>query len=54
MVNTHEVKVWKSAKDGDRYYWLSIYQGESLLKALYNMWWAKRQGWKCVAWEWRP
>lgn len=54
MGNTIEVRVWDHAKDSDHFYWLDIYMGESILKALYYVWWAKRQGWKCIKIEWRP
>jgi hypothetical protein len=49
----YEVNAWDRAVDGP-YYWLQIYTGESLIKAVYNMWWAKRQGWKCIKLEYRP
>ena len=54
MGNTYEVKAWESAVDSDHFYWLEIYRGESLLKALYNLWWCKRNGWKCIKLEYRP
>ena len=48
-----EVDVWDGPVDGD-FKWLTIYQGSSIMKSLYNLWWAKRQGWKCIKLEWRP
>ena len=54
MGNTFEVYAWEAADGSDRYYWLEIYRGESMLKGLYYLWWAKRQGWKCIKFEWRP
>ena len=54
MGNTYEVKVWESAEGSDHFYWLEIYRGESLLKAIYNLWWCKRHGWKCIKLEYRP
>lgn len=53
MGNEFAVNVWDTPKDRD-YYWLQIYGGDSIMKALYNLWWAKRQGWKCIKLEWRP
>jgi uncharacterized membrane protein len=49
-----EVNVWDSAVDSDYFYWLQIYAGDSLLKAIYYMWWAKRNGWHCIKLEYRP
>lgn len=49
----YEVNVWDSPVDGP-YYWLQIYAGESLLKAIYNVLWAKHHGWKCIKLEYRP
>ncbi len=37
----YEVNVWDNAVDGP-YYWLQIYAGPSIIRAIYNMWWAKR------------
>ena len=54
MGNKFEVKAWEAAIGSDHYYWLEIYRGESLIKALYNLWWARCQGWKCIKLEWRP
>ena len=54
MGNKFEVLAWESAGESSHYYWLETYRGESLLKALYNLFWAKRQGWKCIKLEWRP
>ena len=48
------VEVWDSPIDGDRWYWLQIYAGDSLFKAIYYMIWAKRNGWHCMKFEWRP
>jgi hypothetical protein len=53
MGNTFEVLAWESAVGGE-FYWLEVYRGESLVKAFYTLWWAKRQGWKCIKLEWRP
>ena len=49
----YEVNVWDCPVDGP-YYWLQIYAGPNIFKAVYNMWWAKRQGWKCIKLEYRP
>ena len=49
----YEVNVWDSAVDGP-YYWLQIYAGPIIIQAIYNMWWAKRNGWKCIKLEYRP
>lgn len=48
-----EVDVWDGPVDGT-FNWLQIYAGNSMLKAAYNLWWAKRNGWKCIKLEWRP
>jgi hypothetical protein len=53
MGYTYEINVWDGPIDGD-YKWLQIYCGESVLKAVYYMWWAKRNGWLCIKLEWRP
>ena len=53
MGYTYEINVWDGPIDGD-YKWLQIYCGESALKAMYQMWWAKRNGWQCIKLEWRP
>lgn len=53
MGYTFEINVWDNS-EGGHYYWLQIHTGESLLQAMYYMWWAKRQGWKCIKLEWRP
>ena len=29
-------------------------RGESIIKALYKLWWCKRQGWKCIKLKYRP
>jgi len=50
----YEVHAWEHAVGSDRYYWLQIYTGDSLFKAIRNMWWAKRQGWECIKLEYRP
>ena len=50
---TYEVNVWDGPTDGP-YKWLQIYAGESIIKAMYNMWWAKRNGWKCIKLVYRP
>ena len=52
MGYTFEVNAWDRNDDG--YYWLQIYAGNSIMKAVYNLWWAKRQGWGCIKLEWRP
>ena len=50
-----EVNVWDHATGSDHYYWLQIYAGPSIFKAIYCMWWAKREGWKdCIKLEYRP
>lgn len=49
----YEVNVWDGPVDGP-YKWLQIYHGDSILIALYKMWWAKRNGWKCIKLEYRP
>lgn len=49
----YEVNVWVGPVDGP-YYWLQIYTGPSIIKAIYNMWWAKRNGWECIKLEYRP
>lgn len=57
MGYTYEVHVWDGPIGSDNYgdyKWLQIYCGESVLKAMYYMWWAKRNGWKCIKLEWRP
>ena len=53
MGYTFEVNVWDCTTDG-RCNWLQIYTGQSIIKAIHKMWWAKRQGWKCIKLEWRP
>jgi hypothetical protein len=53
MGYTYEVNVWDGPVNGP-YNWLQIYTGKNLLKAVYNIWWAKRQGWKCIKLEYRP
>ena len=53
MGNTYVVMAWDTP-DNSPYYWLEIYRGESLLKALYNLWWCKKNGWKCIKLEYRP
>jgi hypothetical protein len=50
----YEVNVWESAVGSGHYYWLQIYAGPSLFKAIKTMWWCKRQGWKCIKLEYRP
>jgi hypothetical protein len=50
---TYEVNVWDGPVDGP-YKWMQIYYGDSLLKAVYNIWWAKRNGWKCIEMKYRP
>ena len=52
MGYTFEVNAWECVED--RCYWLQIYAGNSIMKAVYNLWWAKRQGWGCIKLEWRP
>lgn len=48
-----EVYVWDGPADG-KFKWLAIYHGSSIIKAVYYMWWAKRNGWQCIKLEWRP
>ena len=50
----YEVNAWDHAIGSDHWYWLKIYEGNNLFKALYCMWWAKRNGWLCMKFEWRP
>jgi hypothetical protein len=50
---TYEVNVWNYPAHGSKE-WLQIYAGESIMKAIYEMWWAKRKGWKCIKLEYRP
>ena len=50
----YEVSTWDSAFGSERFYWLQIYAGDNLFKAIYYMIWAKRQGWKCIKLEYRP
>lgn len=52
MGYTFEVNAWECVKD--HCYWLQIYAGNSIMKAVYHLWWAKRQGWGCIKLEWRP
>lgn len=47
-----EVNVWNHSDDG--YHWLQVYCGESMIKAMYKMWQAKRHGYGCIKLEWRP
>lgn len=54
MGNTYVVMAWDTAVGSNNYYWLEIYRGESLFKALYNLWWCKKNGWKCIKLEYRP
>ena len=49
----YEVNVWDCPVDGP-YYWLQLYAGDSIIKVIYNMLWAKRNGWKCIKLEYRP
>lgn len=49
----YEVNVWDHVVDGP-YYWLQIYAGDSIIKAISKMIWAKCNGWKCIKLEWRP
>ena len=53
MGNKYEVNVW-DRPDGGSYSWIPVYRGEKLITTLYSMWWAKRQGWKCIKLEYRP
>jgi hypothetical protein len=43
-----EVYVYDGPADG-KFKWLTVYQGSSIIKAVYYMWWAKRNGWQCTA-----
>ena len=54
MSNTYFVKAWDHAVGSDHYYWLEIYRGESLFKALYYLWWCRKNGWKHIRLEYRP
>lgn len=49
----YEVNVWDHSM-GEPYYWLQIYDGDSIIKAVSKMIWAKTNGWKCIKLEWRP
>ena len=49
-----EVCAWDHAVGSDHFYWLQIYGGSSIIKSIYYVLWAKRQGWKCIKFEWRP
>jgi len=49
-----EVSTWDHAVGSDHFYWLQIYAGPSMFKAIYYMWWAKREGWHCIKLEYRP
>jgi hypothetical protein len=51
MGYTYEVNVWEG--QGSSYNYVQLYAGNSLLKAVYNVWWAKRDGWKCIKLEYR-
>ena len=53
MGYTFEVDVWDGPAGGE-FKWLSLYRGRSMMRSLYYLWWAKRQGWKCIKLEWRP
>jgi len=48
-----EVNVWDGPVDG-KFNWLQIYAGNSIIRTVYNLCWAKRNGWKCIKLEWRP
>ena len=50
----YEVNVWDHAEGSNHWYWVQIYFGDSLIKAIYYMFWARRNGWKCMKFEWRP
>lgn len=52
MGNTYIVEVWETFPDDSRSY-VAIYRGESFTGALWKMFKAKRQGYKCVKFEWR-
>lgn len=53
MGSIFEVHVW-DRNVSQSYYWMQIYSGTSIIKAIYNMWWAKKNNWKCIKLEWRP
>ena len=53
MGYTYEVNVWDGPVNGP-YNWIQIYAGASIIQVIYNMWWAKRNGWKCIKLEYRP
>jgi len=46
-----QVGAWDHAVDSDHFYWLQIYDGPSMLKAIYHMWWARRNGWHRIKLE---
>lgn len=49
----YTVEVWDGSNESKHWYWLKIYEGNSLFKGIYYMWWAKRNGWHCMKLEWR-
>lgn len=53
MGHKYEVQVWDGPVDGP-FHWMTLYAGWSIFTAIYQMWWAKRNGWKCIKLEWRP
>lgn len=54
MGNTYVVLAWDHAEGSDHFYWLEIYRGENLFKALYYLWWCKKNGFQCIKLEYRP
>jgi hypothetical protein len=53
MGNTYEVHIWCHAEE-QGYHWEEIYRGESLLNTVRKIIWAKRNGYKCIKFEYRP
>lgn len=54
MGNTFTIEVWTDGASGE-YRYERMWQGESLLRALFELWYyARWQGNACVKLEWRP
>jgi len=53
MGNTWEIYVWKFVGKRPAFQYVIYWQGESVFKAIYKMWRAKREGFGCVRLEWR-
>lgn len=49
----YEISAWERADGSNHWYWLQIYSGDSIIKAIYYLIWSRRQGWCCVKFEWR-